>query len=121
MPEILTYDPTLCINCRACESVCIAENNRSPLSVQRGMFCLQCNDPYCLKSCTKQAIVRDSNGYIHVIENRCTGCQSCVLACPFGAITLDTTNTAILCNHCKGKYLCATVCPTKAITLKTKF
>jgi heterodisulfide reductase subunit A len=58
-----------------------------------------------------------------VIEDFCTGCGSCVEACPFQAITLESTEGTLdvsridplLCKSCGN---CVVVCPTKAIVMQ---
>jgi heterodisulfide reductase subunit A len=58
-----------------------------------------------------------------VLENLCTGCGSCVEACPFQAVAMDEREGALsvsridplLCKRCGN---CAVVCPVKAIVME---
>lgn len=58
-----------------------------------------------------------------VIEDLCTGCGSCIEACPFQAITIEAREgtldvsriDSLLCKSCGN---CSVVCPTKAIIME---
>lgn len=52
---------------------------------------------------------------IKVQEERCTGCSTCVPACPFGAITMadDKAHITAACQVCGA---CVDACPERAIT-----
>ncbi|MCD5390396.1 electron transfer flavoprotein subunit alpha [candidate division NPL-UPA2 bacterium] len=54
---------------------------------------------------------------IQIIIDRCTGCEKCLAACPFGAIEIVDEKAKILenCNLCGA---CVEVCPFKAILLR---
>jgi Fe-S-cluster-containing dehydrogenase component len=59
-------------------------------------------------------------------KNLCIGCKSCMLACPIGAISLDSEGKAAQkCDMCiarlkKGELpVCVTSCPTEATRLTT--
>lgn len=50
----------------------------------------------------------------------CGGCQVCVLACPYKAITFDTERKVAIVNEllCQGCGTCASACPSYAITAR---
>ena len=124
----------LCTGCRICELVCsskkygfydpknarieIATEHNGLASIPR--LCQQCEEPFCLKSCPFNAIVRDeNNGIVRVLFEKCTGCGTCTKACPIqGAIKIEkTSNKAIKCDLCEGDPKCIKFCPTGAIKL----
>jgi len=49
--------------------------------------CRHCEDAPCAKACPVFAIT-EKEDTIHVDENLCIGCKTCMLACPFGAMKL---------------------------------
>ncbi len=52
--------------------------------------------------------------HIYIEEQKCTGCQLCVTACPYGAIEMaeDTASITAACTLCGA---CVSVCPDEAI------
>lgn len=91
---------------RACNpaksAVRIVKGERQGLSVP--IVCQQCEEPACAAICPVQAISRDPDtGAVIVDSDLCVGCQMCIVACPFGAITLDMDRRqAIKCDLCGG-------------------
>ena len=54
-----------------------------------------------------------------VDPDRCSGCGTCILICPFGAISKDERGIAIVNEVlCKGCGTCAASCPERAIRMK---
>ncbi len=53
---------------------------------------------------------------IKVLTDECTGCGSCVDACPFGAITMED-DVAVIGDKCTYCGACVEVCPVEAIVL----
>lgn len=55
-----------------------------------------------------------------VDEDKCGGCTTCVLACPYNAITFDSGSKRARVNEllCHGCGTCAAACPSAAITAK---
>lgn len=139
-----------CIGCRTCEIACTiahAENSMQTLTAKnfmprlkviRGMsvttpvLCRQCDNAPCASVCPTGAIVRNKES-IQVIQERCIGCKTCAIACPFGAMTVVSEpasgygfdakpgkSQALKCDLCidnPAGPACINVCPTKALRL----
>jgi anaerobic carbon-monoxide dehydrogenase iron sulfur subunit len=115
-----------CVGCRTCEMVCSLghENEISPFRSRIRVIkweetahsipvnCRQCEDAPCQKVCPVQAIVRDEGQGLQVIDyDKCIGCRSCVLVCPFGAIAFNSTlKKVVKCDLCDGDPLCVKFC-----------
>jgi electron transfer flavoprotein alpha subunit/NAD-dependent dihydropyrimidine dehydrogenase PreA subunit len=50
-------------------------------------------------------------------KETCTGCEACVPACPFGALSMADDGTAVVDEKCTFCGACVDVCPVEAITL----
>lgn len=133
MSKVLYVTPSKCTGCKTCEVSCAfahpagAEPGVSRTRVHAtgagtpgsGMpvVCLQCEHAGCVASCPANALWRDKElGMIHVVEDRCIRCASCVAACPFGCMHWDASATLPLkCDLCKGEPKCAKYCPSGAL------
>lgn len=60
--------------------------------------------------------VAKANFISHIDTEKCTGCETCLSRCKFGAITVDTVATVNI-NKCLGCGLCAITCPEDAIVM----
>ena len=97
-------DLSRCVGCRACAVACKAELNtpdgvayRRVVDQTSGSFpeqkkifvtmaCFHCDEPACLKACPVNAISKDQNfGIVLIDQNLCIGCKYCRAACPYGA------------------------------------
>lgn len=141
MQLALSIDLERCTGCRACEAACKLENrlvegifrNRVYWMAPAGegerfefvvSVCQQCNRPACLRACGAAAISKHPDtGVVEIDSERCTGCQECVQACPYGAISFDhRRHKADKCDLCadrrasnRGGPACAAACPGRAI------
>jgi carbon-monoxide dehydrogenase iron sulfur subunit len=81
--------------------------------------CRHCAEAPCVYTCLTGALQRDpESGIVTVDVERCIGCWTCVLACPFGAIRRDTYREKIAkCDLCPGEDVpvCVTNCPNEAL------
>lgn len=117
-------DQERCIGCEACTVACLKENQgqsgwirvatvNSPCKdTPAGTFpdlsmhfmptlCNHCQHPPCADACPLEAIVKSNSGAVILVEEKCDGCQTCLDACPYGAIELNTEkDKAEKCNLC---------------------
>jgi Fe-S-cluster-containing hydrogenase component 2 len=125
----------MCAGCHLCELWCSVHHNgafnphRARIRVESlgtgvdvPVSCQQCEDPACRKACRFEAFALDERLGIYVVEEeKCTGCQACVGACPFGIITMDpVTHKALKCDLCGGeKPVCVEICPSHVLAALT--
>ena len=131
MKKMLVIDYEKCTGCRLCELVCsvkhegVSNPSRSRIIVTKWetkgiavpMVCSQCEDAPCVAVCPTNARSRDEElGRITVDYDRCIGCKTCVVACPFGAVSVDpATSRVISCDLCDGDPICVSFCETEAL------
>ena len=88
----------------------------------RTVACRHCADAPCAKACPAGAIGIDgATGSVLVDQTRCTGCQSCLRACPHGIPRYDSRGKMHKCIQCAPRiavgYLpaCVRICPMGAL------
>jgi molybdopterin-containing oxidoreductase family iron-sulfur binding subunit len=54
---------------------------------------MHCANPACVKVCPTEATFRDADGFVQVDEDKCVGCQACILACPYEARYMNPEKT----------------------------
>ena len=84
--------------------------------------CMHCTDATCVNICPAGARFRLDSGAIGTDNEKCVGCQSCVVACPFGKPRYSQeSNKAYKCNLCTERVAnnlhpaCVKACPTGAL------
>ena len=133
----------VCMGCGLCRVYCQTEHSRSrdtikafkreaprPLPRIRvekngevcfSVQCRHCAEPWCVYSCLTGAMRKDSaSGVVSVDAEKCSGCWTCIVACPFGALIKDTNNKVIAkCDFCAGQDIpvCVANCPNEALVL----
>jgi anaerobic carbon-monoxide dehydrogenase iron sulfur subunit len=129
MQKLIRIEPSKCIGCKSCELSCSFRNSGefaparsriiNEVFLEEAQFitvtCMQCDEPWCLKSCPKGAISKQAvSGVVCVDELKCVGCRTCVSACPFGMIKyLEQKGKADKCNLCGDDFPeCVAFCPT---------
>ena len=138
----LKIDHEACWGCKTCEVACKQEN-RAAEGVKlifvsedgpgiidgkldfifRVNLCRHCDEPPCADACSEEAIAKRSDGMVVMDYDLCTGCQSCISACPYDAIEFDDDKSiAQKCNLCHHRIesglipACAdNVCPAHCI------
>ncbi|NVO15252.1 MAG: 4Fe-4S dicluster domain-containing protein [Rhodoplanes sp.] len=152
MNRLIVSEPSKCIGCRTCEIACVLAHSKSndvdamskkdfaprlklirTLNISTPVTCHHCDDAPCLNACPAGAIVYRADT-VQVDQERCIGCKTCVVACPFGAMDVISVPArrafagvqiangmkaeAHKCDLCLGRDggpACAEVCPTKAL------
>lgn len=140
MNRIYIKEP-VCIGCHLCEVYCQAAHSQSkdlikafkretprPLArllveerkpISFAVPCHHCDEPPCVYACLTGALHKDTeSGVVTVDTERCIGCWTCILVCPFGAIRQDLNWGKIAkCDLCLGKDMpaCVANCPNRAL------
>lgn len=141
----VALDASRCTACRSCEVQCSVSHSQSkeliaalfetPPSLSRvkvawtpglnvPVRCVHCEDAPCILSCPVGAIDRDGpTGSVLLRQEKCIGCFTCVLVCPFGAVRLSfDRKKAHKCDGCVERQqraedpACVCACPTGALT-----
>ena len=97
----------------------VEENDRITFAVS----CRHCEDPMCVKSCIAGAI-RKEDGVVRINRDKCVGCLTCVLVCPYGALAPAGDGIMQKCELCLanscGAPACVAGCPNKAIVYEDR-
>ncbi len=133
--------PDRCMGCRSCEIACAVQHSaakelfaavaqspppRKRLFVEAGrsgampVLCRHCEEAPCLNACISGCLYRDDNGLVRRHKERCIGCWTCIMVCPFGVITRDPrAHIAVKCDRCHRREIpaCVESCPTGALVL----
>ena len=130
-----------CIGCHLCEVYCQIQHapSHDPLKafprgsgkplprlsievkkpVSFSAQCRQCAEPSCVYACLTGALRKSpDNGIITLDSEKCIGCWTCLLACPFGAVKQDkTSGKSLKCDLCPGEAIpaCVANCPNEAL------
>ena len=132
-----------CLGCHLCEYYCAFANSGEDNMVkalkdvqihpriqieQNGQVsfavsCRHCEEPFCVKGCIAGALsIQD--GVISVNEERCVGCYTCILSCPYGAIMPSDHGVIQKCELCMengaGEPACVAGCPNNAIVFEER-
>jgi carbon-monoxide dehydrogenase iron sulfur subunit len=134
--------PDRCMGCRSCEIGCAVQHSEgktlfsallespAPMkrvfvetaeSVKMPILCRHCEDAPCLNACISGCLYKDENGFVRRRKERCIGCWTCMMVCPFGVVTRDVNkHLAVKCDRCHKLDVpaCVNACPTKALVVK---
>lgn len=150
MNRFVVANPALCIGCQTCEIACVSAHNAEGQAIDSKYFfprlkvvkdgdvtgpvmCRHCEDAPCASVCPTGAIAFSKDS-VEIDQIKCIGCKTCVLACPYGAMTVVTHDVprvaedmgfgfisqseAQKCDLCSTRAAgpaCVEVCPTKAL------
>ena len=132
-----------CLGCHLCEYNCAFANSGQTNIVKalkgKSIFprihvegedkitfavsCRHCEDPMCVKSCISGALSK-KDGTVCIDRNKCVGCLTCILVCPYGAMSQDANGAIQKCELCMGNTCgepaCVKGCPNKAIVYEER-
>lgn len=85
--------------------------------------CRHCEDPICIRSCISGALSK-VDGVVTIDHEKCVGCLTCILVCPYGAVAQDGDGAVQKCELCvrnaAGSPACVAGCPNKAIVYEER-
>ena len=145
-----------CLGCHLCEYYCAFANISGPGSsgekdmaralkdiqirpkikieekdnVSFAVSCRHCREPLCVKGCITGALTI-TDGVITINRDRCVSCYTCILSCPYGAVSPSEDGAVEKCELCvknsgthggKGDGIpaCVTGCPNGAIVFEER-
>ena len=132
-----------CLGCHLCEYYCaFANSGKSSMikalkdrhivpririeernNISFAVSCRHCTDPLCVKSCISGAL-SVVGGAVMIDSQKCVGCCSCIMACPYGALSHNEDGVIQKCELCTknafGVPLCVQGCPNKAIVYEER-
>ena len=148
----ILYDSTLCKGCQSCEYACAEkyglpepkdfpkagvirktdENKRVVINQYKTSkgeqyvrkSCMHCNEPACASACLTKAMYKTDEGPVIWRENKCMGCRSCMISCPFDIPKFEYNNPNPKIQKCRMCYElikqgkkpeCVDVCPQEAL------
>ena len=91
--------------------------------VSFAVSCRHCKEPLCVKSCITGALSVE-DGVITVNRDKCVGCYTCILSCPYGCVMPSENGVIQKCELCMknsaGSPACVKGCPNKAIVYEER-
>ena len=141
----IVHQAEYCMACRLCTVYCSAahaapgldlvkafKQSKAPpagIRIEEGaemalaLSCRHCDQPDCVTSCITGALTKDPiTGVVACETAKCVGCWTCVVACPYGMISISSPDQlkpqASKCDLCSGIAavpLCVQHCPNEAL------
>lgn len=144
MVKKIVANPDACMGCGLCEVYCTVQHSESkdivkaynrekprPISrvrlekskpVSFAIQCRHCDDAPCVEACLAGAMTKDKEtGLVVHNPDKCMGCWTCVMICPYGAIKMDVKGKVVAkCDRCTDLEVpaCVANCPNQALELK---
>ena len=131
-----------CIGCRLCEIYCQVKHSKSKKIIKAfkeelvnimprvlveeigynsfAIQCRHCADAPCVEACISGAMQKNKNtGVVTCDADKCVGCWSCIMVCPYGVIRRDLSGGKIAskCDLCVDEDIpvCVKNCPNEAL------
>ena len=92
--------------------------------IRYAVSCRHCTDPLCVRSCISGALTKDRDGMVTIDRDKCVGCLTCILVCPWGAVAQGESGAVQKCELCMqnacGAPACVSGCPNNAIVYEER-
>ena len=132
-----------CLACHLCEYYCaFAATNAQDMAralkdikirprinieqqgnISFAVSCRHCEVPLCVKGCITGALTKKDN-VITIDHDKCVSCYTCILSCPYGAISTSADGAVQKCELClkttEGVPQCVKGCPNGAIVFEER-
>jgi len=132
-----------CLGCHLCEYycafACTGETDMSRVlkdikinpniniekqdDISFAVSCRHCREPLCVKGCITGALTIN-DGVVTIDGEQCVGCYTCILSCPFGAVSPSEHGAVKKCELCimtlAGVPACVEGCPNGAIVYEER-
>jgi anaerobic dimethyl sulfoxide reductase subunit B (iron-sulfur subunit) len=142
------FDSSACSGCKACQMACKDKHGlrvgllwrrvyevtgggwtrrgeawlSSVFAYNVSLACNHCERPICVEVCPTRAATKRPDGIVLIDPDKCTGCQYCSWACPYGAPQYDAkTGRMTKCTLCADDLeaglspSCVAACPLRAL------
>jgi carbon-monoxide dehydrogenase iron sulfur subunit len=146
MPELkeIFIKTDKCTGCQTCKIACAVEHSQSknihaaihePVTPRCRVYveylapdtrvpvlCRHCEDAPCINACISGAITRTELNTVVTEDDKCIGCWTCVMVCPYGVIGRDKARAkAYRCDRCPDLETpaCVSSCPTNALVYQS--
>ncbi len=132
-----------CLGCHLCEYYCAFANSGKDDMVKAlknvdihpriqvedsgdvhfAVSCRHCEEPLCVKGCITGALTQ-KDGVIQIDKEKCVGCYTCILSCPYGAVVPSEEGVVQKCELCltnsAGSPACVAGCPNRAVVYEER-
>lgn len=144
-----SFNQRRCTGCRTCEMACKDYHDLPPTASFRtvreyaggtwrrniegawdqdvyafyvSLSCNHCSNPVCMRICPEEAVKKDDLGFVTIDADLCSGCQICILGCPYHAPCFDEDSAKVWkCDGCFDRIeqglapVCVDACPQRAL------
>lgn len=131
MAKLIFVNIEKCVGCMSCVLACSLQHGDTigpthsmilPVRLRKQVLnipvvCHQCAKPLCADACPMGALSRNEETKAMTVDiDLCIGCGVCMIACPLGGISINSSKGhAVKCDLCGGDPLCVKFCGYGAI------